>query len=118
MFTNAPFTPPKKKISIFWWLGGLALVLGAVFLFQLIGPSPRIIISKQTTYITTPLLPNGLPNYEEYVRQKLREGVTPENNAAALLFQALWPSGLDPKQYGAVADELGLSEIPSAESAL
>ncbi len=96
----------------------MVLLLGAVFLFQLIGPSPRIIISKQTTYITAPLLPSGVPNYEEYVRQKLRAGVTPENNAAVLLFQALWPSELDPRDYEAIATELGLSEIPSAKDAM
>lgn len=115
---EASFTPPKKKPKLFWWLGGIALVLGAYFLFQLIGPSPRVVVSKQTTYITTPLLPNGMPNYEEYVRNLAREGVTPQNNAAVLLFQALWPSELQPEQYDAVAAELGLHEIPSAESAL
>ena len=89
-----------------------------LFLFQLFGPSPPIIISKQTTYITDPLLPSGIPNYEEYIRRKLREGVTRENNAAVLLFEALWPSELKPDQYEAVATELGLNDVPSAESAM
>ena len=89
-----------------------------LFLFQLFGPSPPITISKQTTYITDPLLPSGIPNYEEYIRRKLREGVTRENNAAVLLFEALWPSELKPDQYEAVATELGLNDVPSAESAM
>jgi len=118
MPTDAPFTPPKKKISIFWWLGGLTLVLGTVFLFQLIGPSPRIIISKQTTYITTPLLPNGLPDYEAYMREKLREGVTSENNAAVLLLKATGPGNLAPDDYEAIAAEIGLDELPASEAIL
>ena len=118
MASDNPFVPPKKKLNIIWWIGGAILLLVCLFLFQLIGPSPPIIISKQTTYITDPLLPSGIPNYEEYLRRKLREGVTPENNAAVLLFEALWPSELDPSQYKAVARELGLKEIPSAEFAM
>lgn len=118
MPTEAPFIPPKKKLNIIWWIGGAILLLVCLFLFQLIGPSPSIIISKQTTYITDPLLPSGNPNYEEYIRGKLREGFTPENNAAVLLFEALWPSELDPGQYKAVVRELGLKEIPSAEFAM
>lgn len=118
MPTDDPFIPPKKKLNIIWWIGGAILLLVCLFLFQLIGPSPSIIISKQTTYITDPLLPSGNPNYEEHIRRTLREGVTPENNAAVLLFQALWPSELDPGQYKAVVRELGLKEIPSAELAM
>jgi hypothetical protein len=116
--TDDPFIPPKKKPSIFWWLGGAFVLLVMLFFFQLFGPSPPITISKQTTYVTDPLLPSGLPNYEEYIRRKLRDGVTRENNAAVLLFEALWPSELAPDQYEAVATELGLNEIPSADSAL
>jgi hypothetical protein len=109
---------PRKKHNILWYIGGVFLLLVGLFIFQLAGPSPKIINSKQTTYITSPLRPSGLPDYEEYLRQKLRDGVTPENNAAVLLFQAMWPSEISPQHYQAVATELGLPEIPSAESSL
>lgn len=117
MSTTSPFTPPRKKPSIFWWIGGVFLLLVLVFVFQLFGPSPRIIISPQTTHITTPLRPDGLPDYEAHILQQLREGVTPQNNAAALLWPAIWPGELSPKHYAAVAAELGLDAIPSPENA-
>ena len=100
------------------WLILIAGLLFAAFIFQLERPSSDVSISKQTSYITAPLRPDGLPDYEQYVRQKMSDGVTPENNAAVLLFQALWPSELEPDQYDAVLSELGLHEIPSTEAAL
>ncbi len=118
MSTEAPFTPPKKKPNIFWWLGGVFLLLLLVFFVQLFGPNPRIIVSPRTTYITGPLLPDGLPDYERYILDRSRDGVTPENNAAALLWPALWPGELDPPQYAAVAAELGLDTIPSQADAV
>jgi hypothetical protein len=118
MSEDAAFSPPQKKPSIFWWLGGAILILLVLFFLQLFGPSPRIIVSPQTTYITEPLGQNGLPNYEKSYLALCREGVTPENNAAALIWPALWPGELDPSQYEAVAAELGLNSIPSKSEAL
>lgn len=118
MSTDAPFKPPRKKHSVMWWIGGLFFLLFLFFLLQLFGPNPPIVVSPATTFITEPLAANGLPNYEQYILQKSREGVTPENNAAALLWPALWPGELDPPQYAAVAAELGLNGIPSTDDAL
>ena len=101
-----------------WWIAGGFLVLVLLFLWQLFGPSPRIVVSRQTTYITAPLKPNGLPDYGKYLLDKSREGVTPENNAAVLLWQALWPGELDPQHYALMADALGLEEIPTGEESL
>jgi hypothetical protein len=115
---NAPFTPPRKKIRIFWWLGGIFLLLALLFVLQLFGPNPPIVVSPQTTFITEPRGPDGLPDYERYVLELYRDGATPANNAAPLLMQALWPAELDPKDYAMVAMELGLDEIPSKEEAL
>src|SRR6188768_2819914 len=94
--TDAPFTPPRKKPGILWWIGGCFLLLFCLFLYQLFGPNPPIVVSKQTTYITEPLTENGLPDYEAYYRDEFRKGVTPENNAAVLLFQVFGPGELNP----------------------
>ena len=110
--------PPKKKRGVMWWIGGAFLLLLVLFLWQLFGPSPRIIVSRETTYITAPLKPNGLPDYGRYLLEKSREGVTPENNAAVLLWQALWPGDLEPQHYALMAKELGLAAIPSADDSL
>jgi hypothetical protein len=118
MSTDAPFKPPRKKTSIFWWLGGFFLLLLTFFLFQLFGPNPPIVVSPQTTYITEPLGADGLPNYKQYVLELYRKGVTPENNAASLLWPALWSDELVPQQYAAVAAELGLERIPSKKDAV
>jgi hypothetical protein len=118
MPTDAPITSPKKKLRISWWIGGFFLLLFMLFLFQLVGPSPPIIVSKDTTYVTEPLLDSGLPDYEAYMRAKLREGVTPENNAAVLLMQALGPGDLAAGDFKAVAAEIGLDKIPSADAVL
>jgi hypothetical protein len=116
--TNASYTPPRKKRSVMWWVGGVFVLLAFLFFFQLFGPNPRIIVSPQTTYITKPLGPDGLPDYERYLLDLYREGVTPENNAGVLLLKALWPGELDPSQHAAVVTELGLEQIPSRDEAL
>lgn len=55
---------PRRKRSIFWLIGGIFVMMLGLFLYQLLGPNPPIIISKETTYITAPLWSSGLPDYE------------------------------------------------------
>ena len=85
--------PPihHRKPRILWWIVAVILLLLALFAYQLLGPNPPIVVSKQTTYITAPLRPDGLPDYVQYLRDQLREGVTPENNAAVLMWQVMGP---------------------------
>ncbi len=115
---DTAFEPPQKKRSILRWLVGIILLIFGFLLYQWFGPNPPIAVSPQTTYITEPLGSNGLPDYEQYLLDTARRGVTRENNAAVLLFQAMWPAELEPDQYDVVAAELGLDEIPSANDAL
>ena len=67
------------------------------------GPSsiPPLTISKDTTYITEPLLADGTPDYVGWLNGKCGAGVTPDNNAAPQLVaiepDALRAMGLDPK---------------------
>ncbi|MCC7475565.1 MAG: hypothetical protein IT425_09230 [Pirellulales bacterium] len=112
------FTLLRKRPNVLWWIGGLFMVLVMVFLYQLFGPSPKIVVSPQTTVITGPLEADGLPNYEAYQLAQMREGVTPQNNAAALLWPAIWPGELSPTDWAAVAAELGLDEVPDPKKAL
>lgn len=118
MSSDDHFIPPKKKLRIGWWIGGCFLLLFMLFLFQLVGPSPQIVVSKATTYITEPQLEGGLPDYEAYVRNKMREGVTPEDNAAVLLMKALGPGDLAASDFKAIAAEIGLKEISTADDTL
>ena len=48
-------------------------------------PRAAITISKETTYITEPLRPDGYPDYVAALNQRCSRGVTPENNAVVLI---------------------------------
>jgi len=100
-----------------WWLVIASLLFLAWFAYQLLGPNPPIRVSKQTTYVTEPLRPNGLPDYREYVRDKLRDGVTQENNAAALMWQVLGPGtgsdAVEPAEWQQIVKELRLAPAAS-----
>jgi len=104
-------------MRMFWSLGSVFLLI-TIVLFQPAEPNPKIRISKKTTYVTEPLRSDGLPDYEAYLRKKLSQGITPENNAAPLLFQAVGASELEPDQYAAVVKDVGLKAAPPAESLL
>jgi hypothetical protein len=118
MSTDDAFIRKKKKSSIFWWIGGAFLVLLLVFLFQIFGPNPPIIVSPQTTFITKPLRPDGLPDYEKHILGLYRGDTTPENNASIPLLQLLFPGQVSPKDLRAVVDELGTQEAAPSRDAL
>jgi RNA polymerase sigma factor (sigma-70 family) len=52
---------------------------------------PKVTRSKETTYITSPLDPDGEVDYETALNERLGKGVTPRTNANVLLWQALGP---------------------------
>ena len=101
-----------------WWIAGAALVLFLLFLYQLLGPNPPIIVSRQTTYITAPLLRNGLPDYEKYWLQHFGKDVTHENNAAVLLYPAMGPGDISPGDYRLITRELGIDDTAAGRSYL
>src|SRR4051794_31750173 len=100
----------RRKRSALWWIAAAAFFLFLLFLYQLLGPNPPIIVSRQTTYITAPLVRNGLPDYEKYWFQQSRKGITSENNAAVLLRQALGPGDTSPADFDRISREIGAGE--------
>src|ERR1043165_4036356 len=52
---------------------------------------PNFTISRDTTYVTAPIDKDGYIDYEAVLNEKLRQGVTPDNNAVVLLFKAFGP---------------------------
>jgi type II secretory pathway pseudopilin PulG len=61
-------------------------------------------ISPETTYITGPLDHDGHVDYATAVNERLSKGVTPDNNAFALLWKALGPrpeggKGMSPEYF-------------------
>ena len=73
---------------------------------------PLVRVSPETTAITEPLDDNGDPDYIEYLNRQQSEGVTPENNAAVLIVQAIGPTlKVRPISYE-VFQRLGIEKLP------
>lgn len=108
----------RRKIKPAWIIGLLCTAFLALFFYQLFGPNPAIVVSKETTFITAPLGKDGLPDYEAYFMERDSQGVTPENNAAVLIWQAIWPGDLNPEHWLPLCEALGVEAIPSQEQSL
>lgn len=107
-----------RKLHLGWISAAVCALLAGLFLVQLLGPSPKIIVSPETTFVTEPLRTNGLPDYEAYWSQQASVGITPENNAAPLIWQALWPGELSEEHWLALCEAMGLDRVPDSKAAL
>ena len=63
------------------------------------GKPPRIRVSKKTTYLLGPLRKDGFIDYGAAINARASKGVTPQNNAAVPLAEALGPSIFSPEKY-------------------
>jgi hypothetical protein len=72
---------------------------------------PKVVISKETTYFTGPLRPDGGVDYVAALNRRYSEGVTPENNAAVALWQAAGPQCLDKRIRKRYFEMLGVPEL-------
>jgi hypothetical protein len=66
--------------------------------------SQSFTVGPETTYVTGPLDKDGYVDYVTALNERLRQGITPENNANVLIWQALgpWPgrmNGMPPEHY-------------------
>jgi hypothetical protein len=121
MTSDELFHARQRRHDTLWCFGALFVLPLSLFLMQQAGPGPAgpaIVISRETTYITEPLKPNGLPDYEQYVLKLFRVEVKPEENAAVLLWHALWPGDLESADYEPLCRELGFASVPTADTAL
>lgn len=118
---NHPLSSPSENLAekkrpkwkrLLLILGGCFVLLVAMAIYSLFGPDPPIRISKETTYITEPIGADGMVDYFAAIRQTQKEGVTPENNAAVLLWQAIGPWMIDLKDRPAFFKELGIPVLP------
>jgi membrane protease YdiL (CAAX protease family) len=70
-------------------------------------------ISKETTYITEPLLENGAPDYVAVLNERSSKGVTPENNSAVLFWKAVGPREIQPDYREKYFEMLGIPALPA-----
>ncbi len=92
---------------------GLCLVGIIVLLWSLFGPAPRLQISKETTFVTSPLHDDGTPNYAAYLLERSKKGVTSENNAGVLLQQVI---GIPSEHRELIEKEIGCDLSKKSES--
>lgn len=76
-----------------------------------------ILISRRTTYLTEPLRADGMVDFAQAINNKYGAGVTPDNNAAALIWSVVTPGDLDPRLQARFYAALGI-ERPADESYL
>ncbi|MFM9961641.1 MAG: hypothetical protein ACKV2Q_10485 [Planctomycetaceae bacterium] len=75
-------------------------------------PPPKITISKETTWATEPLRPDGFVDYLEAVNRRFSKNVTVENNACVLLYQTTGPSPDGRRQPDRFFKRMGIEPLP------
>lgn len=71
-----------------------------------------ITISKETTYITEPLRPDGYVDYVAALNRECSKGVTTENNAAVPFWRAMGPELIDEEIREKYFKLLGIPPLP------
>ncbi len=102
--------PRKKKRG-----RRVLIVLGVLVVVGLILHWPtenRFTISRETTYVTGPLNPDGTINYVAALNGMMSKGVTPENNAAPLLIRAFGPALFPEWARQQQLELLGIEHLP------
>ena len=73
---------------------------------------PRFTVSRETTWAHGPLRADGSVDFAAAVNRKLSQGVTPENNACVLLYQALGPAPEGARMPPGFFEHLGVAPPP------
>lgn len=74
-------------------------------------PRVKVTISRETTYLTGPLRPDGYVDYVAAINARARQGVTPQNNAAVLFWQAFGPEEIDEDVRARFFELLGIAPL-------
>ncbi|TWT38561.1 hypothetical protein [Blastopirellula retiformator] len=102
----------KKSTLYFWIFGGVSLLVVLLLIWIVAGPSGPILVSKQTTYLTSPLRSDGLVDYSQAIIDMQGQDVSPEENAAIPFLEATWPCDIPPEQQALVCDALQMPLPP------
>ena len=71
-----------------------------------------VTISEETTRITSPLKPDGYPDYVAALNLQLQKGVTPDNNLAVGLWKISGPIDLSVEMKPHFFNALGMDDLP------
>ena len=106
---------PKRRIwRVAIYFVSTLLILLAIDLI-LVQLGRRIPHDYATTRVTGPLLADGRIDFLTVIEQHFGAGVTQENNAAPLIFEALGRKGLPANQPpNGITDRLGMPPLPEA----
>src|SRR5262245_55786283 len=104
---------PQRRIwRVAIYIVSLVLVLAAVDLIM-VQARRRIAHGFQTTRIMAPLLPDGRIDYLVAIDQCYGQGITPDNNAAVPILQALGPAAMASNQpRDGITARLGMPNLP------
>jgi len=72
----------------------------------------KLIVAKDTTFVTGPLHADGTVNYLAAVNEMYGQGATNENNAAVLLLRAYGPQAIVAEFRQRILKELSLGDLP------
>jgi hypothetical protein len=80
---------PRRR----FWVGALGVLasVAAAVVYAMWPGSSTFTVGTETTYVTGPLDKHGYVDYVTALNQRLSKGITPENNANVLIWQALGP---------------------------
>jgi hypothetical protein len=79
---------------------------------------PRFSVSKETTYIEGPLTDEGYVDYLAAINAQQSEGVTPQNNAAVILWRCIDPAILSQESRERFFAALGTAPPPATDEYL
>lgn len=86
--------PKNRRHRIYLYLHSLLVILTALDIL-LVHLGRHITVAPDTTRITTPLRPDGTPDYLQALEARASAGITPDNNAAVPLVALLDPATPD-----------------------
>jgi hypothetical protein len=116
-----PQDPGRRAVAVYLLAGlgvGIIIAGAAIYFFPAQtarppgGGKPHFTVSKETTYIIGPLEGEGWPDYVAALNERLKQGVTVENNAAVLLWKAHGPRPEGGKLPPEFFQYLGIPEPP------
>ena len=96
----------KIRVVIVFYL------LSFSFAAHVIGEDLLVTIGKTTTKITSPLKPDGYPDYLAALNTEIRGETTPQNNLAVGIWRTFGPASIPPELRPLFFNTLGIDELP------